>query len=132
MLAEDFTFSARRPRVVRPGFIDAAAASFRDGGWSVARADIAMARDSSDVVTAIDSVLPLPDYCGATWDSLLDVVDDVAVTWSFPVLLLVSGIDVVMRDAPEFAAEMIYRTMQFADGVAFKDVQFEILFGLAA
>jgi hypothetical protein len=91
-----------------------------------------MARDSSDVVTAIDSVLPLPDYCGATWDSLLDVVDDVAVTWSFPVLLLVSGIDVVMRDAPEFAAEMIYRTMQFADGVAFKDVQFEILFGLAA
>lgn len=131
MSIDHLVFSLRKPLMFKKGAVPAAAEAYRERGWPTAVAEISESRESSHIAEAIGKKLWLPEYCGSTWDSLLDVADDVQVTWSFPLALILEGVDAVMLTSPSFAAETIYWSMQFGDRIQSSGAKFELEFALA-
>jgi hypothetical protein len=78
------------------------------GARSVA-VDIAVARDVGDVVLALRAVLPFPDWCGSSWDSMEDAFEELRQAWGFPLVVVIRGLRPLIEERPHLALEVVLR-----------------------
>ena len=60
--------------------------------------DVSGVIDSAGVIDGLKAVLPFPDWCGSSWDSIDDAFQELHDAWSFPLLLVVRDFDRLLRE----------------------------------
>ncbi len=75
----------------------------RSAGATIAEIDVASARDERDVIESMRRVLPIPEWCGSTWDSLDDAFSELSENWAFPVVIMLTGYDRQLEQHPHAA-----------------------------
>lgn len=71
--------------------------------------DVAAAHDVGDVVLGLKAVLPFPDWCGSSWDSIEDAFEELRHAWSFPLVVVVSGLLPLIEKRPHLGLEVVLR-----------------------
>jgi hypothetical protein len=71
--------------------------------------EIGVARDSAAVIDALKAVLPFPDWCGSSWDSIEDAFEEIRQEWSFPLVVVVHGLESLIERKPHLALEVVLR-----------------------
>lgn len=71
--------------------------------------EIGSASDVVGVIDALKAVLPFPDWCGSSWDSVEDAFEEIRQAWSFPLVILVHGLRSLMGGKPHLALEVAIR-----------------------
>jgi hypothetical protein len=67
------------------------------------------AGDVAEVIGALKAVLPFPDWCGSSWDSIEDAFEEIRQGWSFPLVLVVHGLELLIGRKPHLALEVVIR-----------------------
>lgn len=65
--------------------------------------------DVAAVVGALNTVLPFPEWCGSSWDSIEDAFEELRQTWSFPLVVVVHGLRSLIDRRPHLALEVVLR-----------------------
>jgi hypothetical protein len=91
-------------------------------------ADIADSKDVSDVVNKFKSVLPFPDWCGSSWDSIDDAFEELREGWSFPLVLMVQGIQPLLGTRPHLALEVVIRMSDISRAFSMVGDQFLVVY----
>ena len=60
--------------------------------------DVSGVIDTAGVIDGLKAVLPFPDWCGSSWDSIDDAFQELHDAWSFPLLLVVRDFDRLLRE----------------------------------
>ena len=60
--------------------------------------DVSGVIDAAGVIDGLKAVLPFPDWCGSSWDSIDDAFQELHDAWSFPLLLVVRDFDRLLRE----------------------------------
>ncbi len=71
--------------------------------------EIGGASDATAVVGALKAVLPFPDWCGSSWDSIEDAFEEIRQGWSFPLVVVVHGLKSLIDRKPHLALEVVLR-----------------------
>lgn len=71
--------------------------------------EIGGASDVTSVVDALKTVLPFPDWCGSSWDSIEDAFEEIRQGWSFPLVVVVHGLKPLIDRRPHLALEVVLR-----------------------
>ena len=71
--------------------------------------DFGSANDVATVIDALKAVLPFPDWCGSNWDSIEDAFEDIRQEWSFPLVIVASGLSSLIDRKPHLALEVVLR-----------------------
>jgi hypothetical protein len=72
-------------------------------------AELSAANDTADVVSALKAVLVFPDWCGSSWDSIEDCFEELREAWTFPLALLVHGVQGLIHERPHVALQAVLR-----------------------
>jgi hypothetical protein len=75
----------------------------------IVEVDISAAVNVADVVSALKDVLPFPDWCGLSWDSMEDAFEELRQAWRFPLVLVVRGVQVLIGRRPHLGLEVVLR-----------------------
>lgn len=71
--------------------------------------DISNARHARDVILAIKDVLPFPDWCGSSWDSVEDAYEELRQAWQFPLVIVFHGLASLLKAMPHLGLEVVLR-----------------------
>jgi hypothetical protein len=72
-------------------------------------AEIGGASDATAEIGALMTVLPFPDWCGSSWDSIEEAFKELRQGWSFPLVLVVHGLESLIDQRPHLAFETVIR-----------------------
>ena len=88
---ESWCAGTSAPRVIERHALDSALARLRDLGATVFLLDVGAATSAWDVVISLKQVLPLPEWCGASWDSIDDAFEELRQGLGFPTAVVITG-----------------------------------------
>jgi hypothetical protein len=97
------------PLLVEFNQLDEFAAYFEDAGANRVDVAVANAVDSFSVIEALKTVLPFPEWCGSSWDSIEDAFEELRAAWSFPSLMVLRGFDRLLASHAHLALETTIR-----------------------
>jgi hypothetical protein len=97
-------------------------------GASVVETDISNASNTAEVVGALKVILPFPDWCGSSWDSIDDAFEEIRRAWSFPLALIAHGLRFLIDKYPHLAMEIVIRMSGLAQ--AFSAAGDQLLAGI--
>ena len=97
------------PLLVEANQLDDFAAYFEKAGANRVDVVVANAVDSFGVIEALKAVLPLPEWCGSSWDSIEDAFEELRAAWSFPLLMVLCSFDRLLADHTHLALETTIR-----------------------
>lgn len=66
------------------------------------------------MIDALKSVLPFPDWCASSWDSIEDAFEEIRQGWSFPLVIAVRGLRPTLETRPHLALEVVVRLSELA------------------
>ncbi len=72
------------------------------------------AGDVAAVVDALKAVLPFPDWCGSNWDAIEDAFEEIRQGWSFPLVIVVHGLESLIGSKPHLAFEVVLRMSELS------------------
>lgn len=100
---------AAEPYLVLESRLDELGSYLASAGAKVADVEIGDAGDVAMVIGALKAVLPFPDWCGSNWDSLEDAFEELRERWSFPLVIVVHGLEPLIARKPHLALEVVIR-----------------------
>lgn len=106
---ESWCIGESAPRVIERHVLDTALSRLRELGATVFLLDVGAATSAWDVVMSLKQVLPLPDWCGASWDSIDDAFEELRQGLSFPTAVVVTGGARLLDAHPRVALETVVR-----------------------
>jgi hypothetical protein len=71
--------------------------------------DIGSAGTGGAVIDALKEVLPFPEWCGSSWDSIEDAFEEIREGWRFPLILVVAGLPTALAQRPHVALQTVLR-----------------------
>lgn len=86
------------------------------------------ARDVADLIGALKAVLPFPDWCGSSWDSIEDAFEEIRQGWSFPLVLVVHGLELLVGRKPHLALEVVIRMSGLSHAFSVAGDQFMVAY----
>lgn len=89
--AAPFFKDPTQPLLIRTSALDQLRTFARAEGMTMREVDIASAGSAMDVTAGLKAVLPVPAWCGSSWDSLDDAFEEIRSGLKFPEILVVSG-----------------------------------------
>lgn len=87
-----------------------------DATWTTV--DVANASDVGAVIDTLKLVLPFPDWCGSSWDSIADAFEEIRQSWSFPLIIAVGGLNSMLESRPHLALETVLRLSELGQAVS--------------
>jgi hypothetical protein len=66
------------------------------------------------VVDGLKGVLPFPDWCGSSWDSIYDAFEELHQSWSFPLVVAVRGLRSMLEVRPHLGLEVVIRLSELS------------------
>lgn len=76
--------------------------------------DLASASAASDVISRLKEVLPFPEWCASSWDSIEDAFEEIREEWPFPLAVVVNGVDSLVARKPHLALETVLRVSELS------------------
>lgn len=90
--------------------------------------DITDAADTTSVIVALKDVLPFPDWCASSWDSIDDAFDEIRQAWRFPCVLEVRGLRSTLRNRPHLGLEAVVRLSELRRAFSVAGDQLAVLY----
>jgi len=84
--------------------------------------------DVTAVVGALKTVLPFPDWCGSSWDSIEDAFEEIRQGWSFPLVVVVHGLRSLIDRKPHLALEVVIRMSGLSHAFSVADDQMMVTY----
>ncbi len=100
---------AAEPYLVLESRLDELGSYLASAAATVADVEIGDAGDVAMVISALKAVLPFPDWCGSNWDSLEDAFEELREGWSFPLVIVIHGLEPLIARKPHLALEVVIR-----------------------
>jgi hypothetical protein len=100
---------AAEPYLVPESRLDELGSYLASAAAKVVDVEIGSADDVAAVIGALKAVLPFPDWCGSNWDSIEDAFEELREGWSFPLVLLIHGLEPLIARKPHLALEVVLR-----------------------
>jgi hypothetical protein len=97
-------------------------------GVGLLEVNIGDAASTLDVIGALKAVLPFPSWCGSGWDSIDDAFAELRDGWSFPLVLVVDGLRVLLSRQPHLGLETVIRLNELANAFSTVGDQFVVVF----
>ena len=116
------------PLLVGRGSLAVARGELRDGGVAVIEVDLSGAESTWDVTMRLKSVLPFPDWCGASWDSFDDAFEELRQEVELPAALIVDGLDGLLEHSRQVALETVVRLAELGTAFSIAGDQFVVLY----
>jgi hypothetical protein len=116
------------PYVVDANLLQTATARLGLLGASVTSIEVGLARSAWDVVQQLKQAVPLPEWCGASWDSVDDAFEELRQALRFPVVLVVRGIQLLLVEDIQVGLETIVRLADLGRAFSAAGDQFVALY----
>lgn len=100
---------AAEPYLVAESDLDDMRAYLASVRAAVVDVEIGGAGDVNAVIGVLKAVLPFPDWCGSSWDSIEDAFEEIRQGWSFPLVVIVHGLATSIERTPHLALEVVIR-----------------------
>lgn len=100
---------AAEPYLVPESRLDELRSYLASAAAKVVDAQIGDAGDVAAVIGALKAVLPFPGWCGSNWDSIEDAFAELREGWSFPLVIVVHGLEPLLARKPHLALEVVIR-----------------------
>lgn len=101
--------AAAEPYLVPESRLDELGSYLASVAAKVVDVEIGGAGDVAAVIGALKAVLPFPDWCGSNWDSIEDAFDELREGWSFPLVIVIHGLEPLLARKPHLALEVVIR-----------------------
>jgi hypothetical protein len=120
--------SRASPLLVEAGRLDEVAV--RITGAGAGRVDVLVAdvANGFEMIEALKAVLPFPEWCGSSWDSVEDAFDELRAAWSFPLLLVIRGYDLLLDSHQHVALETAIRLHELEQALSVAGDQLIVAF----
>lgn len=76
-----------------------------DGTW--AAVDLSKATDVSMAIDSMKRVLPFPEWCASSWDSIDDAFEEIRRGWTFPLVIAVDGLRPMVERQPHLGLNIV-------------------------
>lgn len=100
----------------------------RSGHANSVAVDLAGAEAVADVILALKGVLPFPDWCGNSWDSVEDAFEDLREAWSFPLVLVVTGLQSLVEHNAHLGLQTVLQLGRLSSGFSVAGDQFVVTY----
>lgn len=97
-------------------------------GAKTVEIDVASASSVMDTIQAMKDVLPFPNWCGSSWDSIEDAFQELLEAWDFPMYMMVRGFDDLLTRQPHVALKSVLRLQSLSEQFAFTGKQFLVVY----
>ncbi|MCY7289485.1 MAG: barstar family protein [Cryobacterium sp.] len=97
-----------------------------DASWVVI--DLSAATDTASVIDALKGVLPFPDWCASSWDSLDDAFEELRQEWRFPLFVVVRGLRSTLTAKPHLGLEVVVRLSELRRALSIAGDQLTVLY----
>jgi len=117
------------PDLIETHAVRALRSLFHRQKGTVVEIDLSGVESSISVVHALQEVLPFPDWCGSSWDSIDDAFVELTEMWKFPLLVLVRGLPELLATHTHVGlnAVLMFSALTASFGRAERQVQFVYL-----
>lgn len=78
-------------------------------------ADVRGSKSALEVIEALKAVLPFPDWCGSSWDSIDDASPDLLEAWPFPLIVVIEGLPELWANSRHLAVQTVIRLSDISD-----------------
>jgi hypothetical protein len=116
------------PRAIERHSLDSALVRLRELGATVSLLDVGAATSAWDVVVSVKQVLPLPDWCGAGWDSIDDAFEELRQGLSFPTAVVVTGVARLLDAHLRVGLETVVRLSELERAFSIAGDQFLVFY----
>jgi len=89
--AAPFFKDRTQPLLIQTSALDRLRTFARAEGMTMRNVDIASAGSAMDVIVGLKAVLPVPAWCGSSWDSFDDAFEEIRSGLKFPEILVLWG-----------------------------------------
>jgi hypothetical protein len=114
--------------VVASSELEGAVAYYRGQAATVVELGIGSTTSSLDLIEDLRRVLPLPSWCGSSWDSIDDAVTEVANGWRFPLLLVVHGLETLLKNDLHLALNTVLSLAGLSTAFGEMELQMVVLY----
>ena len=90
--------------------------------------DITDTAATAAVIDAVKAVLPFPDWCASSWDSIDDAFDEIRQGWRFPCVLEVRGLRSTLANRPHLGLEAVVRLSELRRAFSVAGDQLTVLY----
>jgi len=116
------------PLLVRRESLAVARRVLHDAGVEMIELDLSGAESTWDVTMRLKSLLPFPDWCGASWDSFDDAFEELRQELALPAALVVDGLDDLLERSRQVALETVVRLAELGTAFSVAGDQFAVLY----
>lgn len=93
-----------------------------------ATVDVASATGTGAMIDALKSVLPFPDWCASSWDSIEDAFEEIRQGWSFPLVIAVRGLRSTLETRPHLGLEVVVRLSELGHAFSVAGDQLTVIY----
>jgi hypothetical protein len=80
------------------------------------------------MIDAMKSVLPFPDWCASSWDSIDDAFEEIRQSWSFPLVIAVRGLRTILETRPHLGLEVVLRLSELGRAFSIAGDQLTVIY----
>lgn len=92
--------------------------------------DLAMAGvlDSGGAIRELKTVLPFPEWCASSWDSVADAFEEIRGSWTFPLVIAVHGLRHALETHSHVGLEVVIRLSELARAMSVEGDQLIVFY----
>lgn len=125
---ESWVDSVAPPRVMVASAVGEGVQRLGHLGVKVHIMEVGHAASTFDVVTELRRVLPLPTWCGSSWDSVDDAFEEMRHRLIFPAALIVDGASILIDSNLRLGLETVVRLNELERAFAVASEQMLVFF----
>jgi hypothetical protein len=80
------------------------------------------------VIDSLKRVLPFPEWCGSSWDSIEDAFEEIRQGWDFPLVVAVRGLRSALELRPHLGLEVTIRLSELSRAFSISGHQLSVIY----
>ncbi|WP_261558047.1 barstar family protein [Frankia tisae] len=101
---------------------------YQSAGGTVVELAVADVQTVKDLIDALKSLLPFPEWCGSSWDALDDAFEELREGWSFPVIIIVDGLPELLGRNRQLGLQTVIRFNGLTEAFSSASAQLEFIY----